>query len=1336
MKRHFLKVFLLSALMATTGMMFTSCKDYDDDISSVNDRIDKLENDKIGSVDEQIAAIKSSISSLENAYKAADAELKSALEKQATDLAAAKSELEAAIQSQKKSLDGDIEKLTGDLTALSNKVEDYNSALSNKIEGYNTSLSAEIKKVADGLATTKSELEKIKSSHDADIQKLTGDLTTLSNKVEGYNTSLAADIKKVADDLKANHYTKTEIDAKLAELDKKFNNSIEASLAELDAKFAGEIAGLNSRIGQCEGAILAIDAQIKTMQGLIDGKVDQSDFDVLDGLVKTIEGDVQTIQGQLKTIEGQIANKANQSDLDALSAKHSALSAKHDALSELVETMQGQIQTMQDQIAGKVDKTEYETFTQLTNGAIQENTKAISVLDALCAGFGEGTTIKNYIDEAKKSVVAMLDSYVLKETYESFVKEYGTFKTDIESKVSGNTAKITALESWKEELTKEGGTLDQLEEKLQTAIKEKTTLADVKATYNKECTEFLAGVNAIITDALAEDGIIGKELQTKLDALNKELTDKIDALNTRMEVAEGQLEALVGQIQSLVYVPEFADGTTEMPCYTFGDNTIAAPVVLKFRVSPATMAAKMAGLNDAGALSLVTEEVKTRAGEAPTATITGVEVVEAATGTFTVSAKIENYPADAKKAVAIALAVKADIDETGVSNDVVSNFAGVVKAADAELQFALYGDENKYDANATIEIPWNTTKEESKCEILKGLELKVSLNGGTDYISLEEASAIIGETLVASTYTTTSTPAKTNSEFEITNVTDAEWGGETYPSVQFASANGTSALVGKTVVFDYTIKAKLGENDAADALTGKVTYKPVKDNVTLTFEKVTLPWTYEFVKNGLGAKDGSDTKTPAVSGKFDKVTLTGLPEGADLSEVLSGTLTKKIKVDGEDVSTTADFTVAAGEEEGKIKITVDAEKYEWGKTYDIEYTYTKDESVYVLSGSIEFGVAPADVKYDQAVTVGYEDKTIIDGMWKTVYEDWKAKNEGNTAFTGNTQFAEAIFAGTQKPTPVTSTKLINAKNPEPGKDVEETNGTKITAEGGMLKGELKKADITAEDDKFVQTATWTTWYGQKITVTLTYKVDLPDYTLKASEAYVKDGVIGTTGEVDPTDEKWTVKLEGAIKDYFSFTPASDEVKKTFKKKSVDGNGKVFADVTEGEDPKVTWTSGKTTEKDLDMTVELVLGENTVVASEDFTIKADDPIKTFETKKLEVMYQANKELDVNLLKGISMIDFNGQNWINEDGTLHKTTTNQYTAKTVFSMTTGNDTTAGIQFGTPTNEDGLTFTIEDNKLKYAFDATKLQKDVTVTIPAKITYWLGEKETTITVVVKVAE
>lgn len=56
------------------------CKDYDDDIDKVNGRLDQLETGKLASVEQQIAAINSSISSLEAAYKAADAELKSALE--------------------------------------------------------------------------------------------------------------------------------------------------------------------------------------------------------------------------------------------------------------------------------------------------------------------------------------------------------------------------------------------------------------------------------------------------------------------------------------------------------------------------------------------------------------------------------------------------------------------------------------------------------------------------------------------------------------------------------------------------------------------------------------------------------------------------------------------------------------------------------------------------------------------------------------------------------------------------------------------------------------------------------------------------------------------------------------------------------------------------------------------------------------------------------------------------------------------------------------------------------------------------------------------------------
>ena len=79
--RKFLALFLTGTMLAGVG-----CKDYDDDIDKVNDRLDQLETGKLATLEQQIAAINSSIASLETAYKAADAELKTALEKQASDL--------------------------------------------------------------------------------------------------------------------------------------------------------------------------------------------------------------------------------------------------------------------------------------------------------------------------------------------------------------------------------------------------------------------------------------------------------------------------------------------------------------------------------------------------------------------------------------------------------------------------------------------------------------------------------------------------------------------------------------------------------------------------------------------------------------------------------------------------------------------------------------------------------------------------------------------------------------------------------------------------------------------------------------------------------------------------------------------------------------------------------------------------------------------------------------------------------------------------------------------------------------------------------------------------
>ena len=508
--RKFLALFLTGTMLASVG-----CKDYYDDIDKVNGRLDQLETGKLASVEQQIAAINSSISSLEAAYKAADAELKSALEKQASDLAAAKSALEASIKS-------------------------------------------------------------LKDTHDADIQKLTGDLNALSSKVEGYNTALKAEIKKVADDLAANYYPKTIIDQKLA---------------ALDAKFAGEIAALDAKITACNEAIDAIEAQIETMK---------------------------------------------------------------------------------EQIAGKVDKSDYNAFTQATNEALQANAQAISVLEALCAGFPEGQTIKGYIDAAKADVVAMLDDYLLKETYETFLEAYGEFKTDIESRVDAAEGEIDALEAWKEEMTKEGGTLALLEQRLQEAIDAKTTLAEVKGTYNAECTEFLTGVNGIITSALAEGGLIDEKLKSKLDALEEKLQDQIDALELRIDALEGQVSELSDRIQSLTLVPSDWDELAESEIY-LGDDYIYADNATKvrvntnpkkwitFQVTPAKLAAGIVKGYAEGSVSLdfCEEEMKyTPYTRAEFTTIEKVELVSAAKGQFRMLINTSYYKQQLEEESELLIALK------------------------------------------------------------------------------------------------------------------------------------------------------------------------------------------------------------------------------------------------------------------------------------------------------------------------------------------------------------------------------------------------------------------------------------------------------------------------------------------------------------------------------------------------------------------------------------------------------------------------------------------------------------------------------------------------------
>ena len=65
MNKKFLSVILFSALMVGTAGTFTSCKDYDDDITSLNNRIDELTTGQIASVEKQMQSLQNAVDRLD-----------------------------------------------------------------------------------------------------------------------------------------------------------------------------------------------------------------------------------------------------------------------------------------------------------------------------------------------------------------------------------------------------------------------------------------------------------------------------------------------------------------------------------------------------------------------------------------------------------------------------------------------------------------------------------------------------------------------------------------------------------------------------------------------------------------------------------------------------------------------------------------------------------------------------------------------------------------------------------------------------------------------------------------------------------------------------------------------------------------------------------------------------------------------------------------------------------------------------------------------------------------------------------------------------------------------
>ena len=317
MKRKYLSALLMGTLTVASMSTFTSCKDYDDDISNLQGQIDKLAtadqlSQKVAELQALISSNKSDITSLqaELAKKTTLDEVKAVLADYATKqyVDAADKTLQDAIDALKT---GDIAKLKEDVVkaqaAADKAAADAEKANADIVETLKTlATKTELKDAADAAQKA---IEALESKNAEDLKKAQDAITetlksyaTKSDVEDGDKKtleSLASTIKNASDALALANANKQAIADALDILGKGYSK--ENTVAAAIEAIKGQIGTPNKELGTLDSRLAAIESVLNGVK----------DDDTKLGLATK----VTNIENQLKDIIGEYTTMVTAVDL-------------------------------------------------------------------------------------------------------------------------------------------------------------------------------------------------------------------------------------------------------------------------------------------------------------------------------------------------------------------------------------------------------------------------------------------------------------------------------------------------------------------------------------------------------------------------------------------------------------------------------------------------------------------------------------------------------------------------------------------------------------------------------------------------------------------------------------------------------------------------------------------------------------------------------------------------------------------------------------------------------------------------------------------------------------
>ena len=379
------KLFLLFAVMA---MVLPGCKKIEESIDALSNRIDKLEQEAIPTIDEQISAINTTLDNLD----AMDKELKGYidglqvtadnLQKQINDtnskIDAIKEELQGEISTAKAEVFAELEALE---TELKNELATINSAietlkakdaeLDQKIANLKTHIDTELGKTTDWVNATFATLEQynalvsevatIKEQIKAINQSVTDLETRLTTKINediaSAVSTLNANIQQKVKDI-TDAYTNAIIIAK-SDITTAYTAAIAIAISNLETSlksWVGErlagyytIAEVDAKIAELQKAITDGDSALQEELNKLKSQLETAKAEFTEAYKKAIEEAINTNNGVIDTKIANEIDAVNQridEEVAAINAKIATLQAQVDKNTEDIAKLLARIQSV------------------------------------------------------------------------------------------------------------------------------------------------------------------------------------------------------------------------------------------------------------------------------------------------------------------------------------------------------------------------------------------------------------------------------------------------------------------------------------------------------------------------------------------------------------------------------------------------------------------------------------------------------------------------------------------------------------------------------------------------------------------------------------------------------------------------------------------------------------------------------------------------------------------------------------------------------------------------------------------------------------------------------